>query len=207
MTPRIKKMAALLAAVLAVVIAIFVLRSSKEKSDDSPAVDATTTSGQDKPAMHRALPNIGTESVDATANERVECKLVPCAGPVCDKCSTENCPIATAGCQGLTDKADRRLCEKLYECYNDPKNHCTTPEGDVTRCWCGTNPTTCITDNDGPTKANGPCAALVLEAGKSKDAAEIRYRFSDPKYPLGLAANLTNCRGGFCAHECGIAPK
>ena len=61
-----------------------------------------------------------------------------------------------------------------------------------------------MTDNSPPTQANGVCAKLVFAAAKSTDAETIRYRFVDPKFPLGLATNLTLCRGGFCTNECAV---
>jgi hypothetical protein len=173
-TRNMKMVVAALAAVV-LIGAILVLRGSKEQS------------------------NAGAPEQP----EHVECNMKPCGGPVCDKCVNENCDGTTSGCQTIADAADRRLCEDLYACFTDPAHDCTN-QGDPLKCWCGTNPTTCITDNSGPTQANGVCAKLVLAAAKTNDAAIIRHRLLDPQFPLGRAANLTVCRGGFCSKECAV---
>ena len=36
------------------------------------------------------------------------------------------------------------------------------------------------------------------------DAGTIKLRLVDPDFPLGRAANLTICRGGYCPAECGV---
>lgn len=130
-----------------------------------------------------------------------------CSGSACDFCSFDpdagNCIPATDGCDQIDGAADRKLCEDVYACFTNPANHCVT-EGDPLRCWCGTNPTTCVTDNSGATQANGPCLALVFAAAKSTDAATVKQRLVDPDYPLGRAVNLTSCRGVFCSAECGV---
>jgi hypothetical protein len=110
----------------------------------------------------------------------------------------------TDGCQiYAANPADFALCQAAYKCFTDPANNCTN-QGDPLKCWCGTNPTTCLTDNSPPTQANGACLQQVFAAAKSTDAATIRLRFSDPSFPLGGAVNLTVCRGGFCQAECGV---
>ena len=202
---RNMKIVAAAVAVVALLIGYFALRGSKTDSTENAADQSTEGSAKASARGDRKLPNLGAKAADGPVvqEEHVECKMEPCGGPVCDKCVNENCPIATTGCQSLTDAKDRRLCEDLYACFTDPAHDCTN-QGDPLKCWCGTNPTTCITDNKPPTQANGVCAELVFAAAKTTDAAMIKERFVDPQFPLGLATNLTVCRGGFCSKECSV---
>jgi hypothetical protein len=157
-----------------------------------------------------------------------------CAGPACDQCSfggapgvpTDvcssspdgcfNCIVETDGCDvfgaNTGPTSDRALCETLYACLVAPTHPGTsipgfcTAGGDPSRCWCGTNLTTCVTDNTPPTQANGPCLQQVFAAGKSMDAATINLRFIDPAFPLGRAVNLAACHSNFCSSECSVHP-
>jgi len=135
------------------------------------------------------------------------CVPTHCAGGVCDACTADNCVPATDGCDSITNLADRALCESVYACFVTPAFACVT-QGDPLKCWCGTNPTTCVTSNAAPTKANGPCLDLVTTAARltpaTYDAATIKQRFVDPSFPLGRAVNLTSCRGSFCNLECSV---
>ena len=102
------------------------------------------------------------------------------------------------------------LCETLYACLVAPTHPGTTmpgfciSQGDPLACWCGTNGTTCTTDNAPPTQANGPCLQQVFDAAKSMDASTINMRFIDPNFPLGRAVNLASCRSNYCRSECGV---
>jgi hypothetical protein len=126
------------------------------------------------------------------------------AGPVCDRCTTENCVAGTDdGCDSIADASDRKLCEDLYACFSDPQHSCVI-QGDPLRCWCGTNMTTCVTDNAGPTQANGPCVKQVFAAAKTSDADTIFHQFLNADLPLGRAARLTACRGTFCSGDCKV---
>ena len=107
-----------------------------------------------------------------------------------------NCP-APYGCDGLADPNDRLACENAYACFANPANHCVSM-GDPVKCWCGANLTTCATSNAAPTQANGPCLQQVFAAAKTMDAPTIKLRFIDNTFPLGLAVNLSLCRGSFC---------
>jgi len=144
------------------------------------------------------------------------CSPTHCAGAACDACTygpnaplcavseegCGNCPDDNQkGCDVITDPADKKLCEDLYACFL--ANACVT-QGDPLKCWCGTNPTTCVTSNAAPTQANGPCVALVFAGAKSTDAATIKNRFVNSTYPLGAAVNLISCRGTFCPHSCSV---
>ncbi len=128
-------------------------------------------------------------------------------GAICDNCTADNCVSSTDGCDAIEDPTDRQLCENLYACFTDPANHCTVL-GDPLKCWCGMNTDTCDTDNAPPTQANGPCLQAVIAAAHltaaTYDAGTIKLRLVDPDFPLGRAANLTICRGGYCAAECGV---
>jgi hypothetical protein len=119
-----------------------------------------------------------------------------------------NCVPDTDGCQGLTDPNDRTLCMNLYNCILQPTHPGTSVPGacDPLKCWCGTNPTTCVTSNVDPTKANGPCVNEVMAAAKltTYDAAFINQHLIDPTLPLGRAVNIANCQGSFCVPECKI---
>ena len=126
-----------------------------------------------------------------------------CVGPLCTQCTADNCVPSTDGCAGLADAADRALCEDVYACFINPTNACVT-QGDPLKCWCGSNPTTCVTSDTPPTQGNGPCRDKVFAAAKSSTAATIKQRFVDPNFPLGRAVNLLNCRGTFCVDECMI---
>jgi hypothetical protein len=126
------------------------------------------------------------------------------AGPVCDKCTTENCaPGTDDGCDSILDAGDRKLCEELYACFSDPRNNCAV-KGDPIPCWCGTNMLTCVTDNSGPSQANGPCVKQVFAAAKSNEADTIFRQFLSVDLPLGRAARLSVCRGSFCANDCTV---
>jgi hypothetical protein len=133
-----------------------------------------------------------------------------------DKCSASpegcfNCFPGTDGCDAITDPTDRGLCENLYACLvatthaGSPSfpNNCIF-QGDPLACWCGSNPTTCVTDNAPPTQANGPCLQQIFAAAKSMDAATINLHFIDPNLPLGRAVNLAACRSNFCSPECKV---
>ena len=100
-----------------------------------------------------------------------------CVSDACISCTTDNCDDPTSegthGCWFITDPGDRALCEAAYACFTDPANNCTN-QGDPLKCWCGTNPTTCLTDNSPPTQANGPCLQQVFAAAKSTDAATVK---------------------------------
>jgi hypothetical protein len=126
---------------------------------------------------------------------------------ICDQCTVDNCVPSTDGCDAITDPADKALCEAVYGCFTTPSNACVT-QGDPLKCWCGSNPTTCVTSNNDPTKANGVCLSAVIAAARltpaTYDAATIKQRFVDPSYPLGRAVNLTSCRGSFCNVECSV---
>ncbi len=144
-----------------------------------------------------------------------------CAGAACDQCSfdsdmsicsaspdgCDNCVSSIAGCDSIADPTDRQLCEDAYGCFTNPAYNCVV-QGDMTNCWCGTNPLTCPTDNTAPTMANGPCLDVVTRAARltaaTYDAATVTQRLVDPDYPLGRAVNLTNCRGTFCPSECSV---
>ena len=140
------------------------------------------------------------------------CTPTHCAGAACDACSlgsTGACdPPTNNGCDDITDAGDRQLCEDAYACFVSPVTNCLRPggAGDALACWCGTNPTTCVTSNSPPTQANGPCLAQVFAAAKSMDAPTINARFVDAAYPLGHAAILLQCRASFCAVECSVVP-
>jgi hypothetical protein len=114
---------------------------------------------------------------------------------------------STDGCDSITDPTDKALCEAVYGCFVTPANACVT-QGDPLKCWCGSNPTTCVTSNADPTKANGPCLSAIIAAARltpaTYDAATIKQRFVDPSFPLGRAVNLTSCRGSFCNAECSV---
>ena len=126
------------------------------------------------------------------------------AGPTCDKCTTDNCPVGTDdGCDVIADATERKLCEDQYACFADPQNSCVI-QGDPVRCWCGTNLTTCVTDNAPPTQANGPCAKLVFAAAKSADADTVFQRFMSTDFPIGRAVRVTSCRGSYCSNDCKI---
>jgi hypothetical protein len=126
------------------------------------------------------------------------------AGPACDKCTTDNCaPGTDDGCDSIEDAGDRKLCEELYACIADPRNNCAV-QGDPIRCWCGTNMLTCVTDNSGPTQANGPCVKQIFAAAKTTEADAIFRQFLNVDLPLGRAARLSVCRGSFCANDCTV---
>jgi len=160
-----------------------------------------------KPGPNAASTVPGSESVAAAGvaapPANGNCTPTHCPGAACDACTAANCTPNTDGCDYIDNVADKKLCERIYACFNDPANKCVT-QGDSLRCWCGTNPTTCVTANEPPTQANGKCRDLVFEGGRSSDAPTIRHRFVDPVFPLGRAVNLTLCRGTFCATECNV---
>ena len=171
--------------------------------------DSTTTALSDPSHASAArLPNAPTAgalvaTTDAASSDAgPTCLTTHCGGPTCDRCGEVNC-APTDGCDQIADANDKRLCEEVYACFSDPAHKCVN-QGDPLKCWCGTNPTTCVTANEGPTRANGVCADKIYAAAKSTDANTIRHRFVDPQFPLGRAVGLLQCRGTFCASECKV---
>lgn len=161
----------------------------------------TTGSGGTTGTGGMASGNGGSVSVTASCQA---CSFGPASSPLCavgGECAA--CFPATDGCDMLTDAADKALCERIYACFMSHKSQCVN-QGDPLKCWCGSNPTTCVTDNSPPTQANGLCRDLVFEGAKSTDAPTIKNRFVDPAFPLGRAVNLLSCRGTFCSEECGV---
>lgn len=197
-----------LALVLLMVVAGFAIFLGTRK-DDQPAAGSADNRAADDPAAsdadrhRRQLPVIAGDSVNAPSLVAQSAAPTHAAGPRCENCSAQNCTPATDGCDGIADSADRALCEDLYECFADPAHNCTI-QGDPVRCWCGTHPTTCLTNATGPLAANGPCLDRLIAAAKTSDPKIIRDRFVDAKFPLGRAVNLTSCRGSFCTGECQI---
>lgn len=209
MTPRTKIAAAM--AAIAVVLLLLLLFGRSSAPLRAPTSDVSSTANgparqsgarAEKARGHLVTVGSGAPGTDEAVSQ-VSCQKTPCRTPTCNKCTTENCSTHTMGCQELTDDAERHLCEDVYTCFTDPANDCVT-RGDPLKCWCGTNPLTCVTDNSPPTQANGVCLKQVLAAGKSADASAIRFRFMDPKTPLGLATTLVVCRGEYCTQECGV---
>jgi hypothetical protein len=162
--------------------------------------DSTATAGSEGTATSAAG---GGAKEDGPRSASNMCRMTPCLNAPCDACTNENCTPATDGCNRFIDPAERKLCEDLYACITDPANHCTN-QGDPVKCWCGTNPTTCLGNATGPKAANGPCLQQVLAAGKTTDPGVIRARFVDAIFPIGAAIRLSSCRGSFCSKECGV---
>lgn len=193
---------------LAVTAGFAILLGSRHGDRPTPRVGDDRAAGDRAPASpsdgrRRALPVIAGDGVNAPGPVAESVAPTHAAGPRCESCSAENCTPATDGCDGIADANDRALCEDLYECFADPAHGCTI-QGDPVRCWCGTHPTTCLTNATGPLAANGPCLDRLIAAAKTSDPKLIRDRFVDAKFPLGRAVNLTSCRGSFCTGECQI---
>jgi hypothetical protein len=187
----------------AILLVVIVRSVGSPKAPVSDSADSNDPGGPGTSRTLRRLPTIAAETttpVVAAVNPSVPTHV---AGPKCEACSVDNCIPATDGCDGIADLADRRLCEDLYACFSDPANDCVN-QGDPVKCWCGTNPTTCLTDKDGPTRANGPCRDKVFAAARTNDPATIRARFVDPDFPLGRSVNLTLCRGSWCSTDCKV---
>lgn len=178
-------------------------RRSPTASAGTVFADESDTRPSSASRRIRPLPTIAAEPTPPVVELPNPSVPTHAAGPRCESCSVDNCIPATDGCDGIRDPADRALCEDLYACFSDPANDCVN-QGDPVRCWCGTNPTTCLTDKDGPTRANGPCRDKVFAAARTADPATIRARFVDPDFPLGRSVNLTLCRGSWCSSECKV---
>jgi hypothetical protein len=121
----------------------------------------------------------------------------------CNECTASNCALGdmgTDGCCGLTNEADRKLCQTVFSCIARNAPACVM-SGDATVCFCGTSGQLCFAQKG---KANGVCAAEVIAAAKTDDPAVILDRFISAKFPIGRAINLSACRGAFCATECGF---
>ena len=200
-----RRLMSLLVVALAALIAILVWVRRSNSRDSAPvaAEDGSFVSGSAGTRRLEALPTGGQPEDPAPAKAMEFTPPTHAQGAICDSCTGENCSAKTDGCDTVADPADRRLCEELYACFMDPSNHCVT-QGDSLKCWCGTNPTTCVTANEGPTRANGPCLDKIFAAGRSTDADTIRHRFVDATFPLGRAVNLALCRGTFCASDCKV---
>ena len=104
----------------------------------------------------------------------------------------------------VQDPGDQKLCQDLLTSYTT--SGCLKTAGDPLGCWWGTNPLTCVSSNDPPTKANGPCVDQILAASKlgTYDAPSINAHFIEASLPLGVASNQIVCQGSFCAPECGL---
>ena len=199
-----KRSKATLFSVLAFATALTVYWLTRSQPPDQ-ATDASATGTNDPAERGRSLGRKLSRLL-GTAPAPVAPVTPPThsAGPACDRCTTDNCPVGTDdGCDVISDAGDRKLCEDLYACFSDPRNSCVI-QGDPVRCWCGTNMTTCVTDNAGPTQANGPCVKQVFAAAKSTDADAIFQRFMNVDFPLGRAVRVTSCRGSFCSGDCRI---
>ena len=197
-------MAVVMAVVLVVLAIVILSRRGPISKADGADIDPAATEAR---RSNRALPTIAVEiAADAGVRDPGGAQAIApthIAGPKCETCSAQNCAPATSGCDQIDSATDRALCEDLYACFTDPANDCVN-EGDAVKCWCGTNPTTCLTEHSGTTSANGPCLDKILAGAKSADPATIRERFLDPAFPLGRAASLTGCRGAFCPSECKV---
>ena len=204
MTRNVRTTAAALAAVVLLIVVI-ALRGSKEEASGGPGAEEGDGSGKIVNKVDRDLPHVTEKTADAApAPEQVECKMKPCGGPVCDKCVNENCDVTTTGCQSIADAADRRLCEDLYACFSEsgPRLH---QSGRPSEVLVRDEPHDLHHRQLGTDKGElGSAPSWFSAAAKTEEASEIRYRFLDPKFPLGRAANLVVCRGGFCGKECSI---
>lgn len=121
----------------------------------------------------------------------------------CNTCTLANCAVGemgTDGCCGLTNEGDRKLCQTALACVVRNAPACVV-NGDPTSCLCGTSGQLCFAQKG---KANGPCVTEMIAAAKTDDPAAILDRFVSPNFPLGRLVNLTACRGGLCAPECGL---
>src|SRR5450432_14915 len=49
------------------------------------------------------------------------CAPTHCPGAACDACTAVNCTPTTDGCDRIDDLPERRLCEGIYGCLNDPE--------------------------------------------------------------------------------------
>jgi hypothetical protein len=114
--------------------------------------------------------------------------------PINDGC----CPIMNSDSIGFT------LCQAASACMRG----CNVG-GDITSCFCGTNPASC----DQAGQANGPCVAqmtaaagrnVVTMATDSPNAATVLARQGDPNFALGRASNIQVDAIGFCQVECGF---
>lgn len=150
-----------------------------------------------------AAASVGGAAASAVRSSSNACQMSPCGTPACDECTNLNCTPSTDGCGRFDDPTDRKLCEDLYTCITNATSHCTN-QGDPVRCWCGTNPTTCLGNASGPLAANGPCLAQILAASKTSDPGIIKTRFVDAVFPVGRAVRLSSCRGSFCSTECSV---
>jgi hypothetical protein len=142
-------------------------------------------------------------AANATPGQPVVAPPVAPPGSACAVCTAQNCIPTTDGCDRVTDPTDRKLCQDVYACFTNADYKCVS-QGDPLKCWCGKQPTTCVTANEPPKQADGPCLEKVFAAAKTRDAATVRSRFVDPSLPIGRAVRLSLCRGSFCTAECGV---
>jgi hypothetical protein len=197
--------------VMAVVgTAVILLTRGRESTARAPRVaEADDPNTRGSSATRRLDPVVSETStpppvVPAPRERQPDSSPTHRFGPKCEGCTKENCTPTTDGCDELADATDRKLCEELYACFTDPANVSCVIAGDPTRCWCGTHLVSCVTDDDGPKRANGPCVNQVLAAARSEVADTIWKRFLDPSFPVGRAVRLTTCRGAFCPAECKV---
>jgi hypothetical protein len=104
-------------------------------------------------------------------------------------------PPADAG--GPPSAEDQAGCRQLYECFR--KTHCADLDPGVCYCGAGVDAEKCFAGEAPPT---GPCKELVEVQAKTKDPRAISLRYSDPRYPLGLAEFLRLCSATFCRDAC-----
>src|SRR5438132_6271871 len=137
------------------------------------------------------------------------CSSGPTSSPQCATLENgcDNCQDSGHGCDQLTDPKDKKLCEDVISCVLGAS--CLKPgnQGDLIPCWCGTKPTSCVTDNTPPGKADGPCLVQIAAAAglapDAYDAPTIRAHLND-RSPLAQATKLLSCRGMYCNKECNI---
>jgi hypothetical protein len=96
------------------------------------------------------------------------------------------------------------LCAEALTCFR--RSSCIDPRaGDPANqsapCLCGSASTEECTGGTFE-QATGPCKDVIAAAAGSALMVDISQRFSDPGYPLGLAARLVQCDIRRCASSC-----
>ena len=111
----------------------------------------------------------------------------------CDHCEKRFCTRLNnqdyvAGCY---EGPHKDTCKAVVACAK--KSKCAkTRSAD---CYCGENVGIgqCIKDG-----GQGPCRLEIESASLTRDPTEIAARFADPKYPVGRAMALIDCKRSYC---------
>lgn len=111
----------------------------------------------------------------------------------CDQCEQRICTKVNGInlMERCRDGEHSGQCKAVMECAE--KTKCAQKKS--LDCYCGpdADPLKCVSEG-----GKGPCAEAIEKAALTKDPKEISARYGDPKYALGRAVTLLDCRRAYC---------